>query len=148
MAIQVLPTARTSNRRCPYHRLVTELFLGAARLADYRGAPLPRACVERLVDDGRFLAAVAATRRPHAAESGDADDGRLHILSGYGTGRRRTRRHLFGPAGRVLRNAGWAALGRRVDAVGDRVVGLRRCRTSAGDAGDAPTASAIFRRQD
>ncbi len=39
--MQVLPDGADFESSVPYHRLVTELFLGAARLADYRGAPLP-----------------------------------------------------------------------------------------------------------
>ena len=41
MEVQVLPDGADFESSVPYHRLVTELFLGAARLADYRGAPLP-----------------------------------------------------------------------------------------------------------
>jgi hypothetical protein len=40
---------------------------------------------------------------------GDADDGRLHILSGYGTWRPQDARHLFGPAAECFGNAAWAA---------------------------------------
>ncbi len=94
----------------PYHRLVTELFLGAARLADYRGAPLPPGMRDRLRDMVAFLAAV---QRPDGLmpQVGDADDGRLHILSGYGTWQPQDGRHLFGPAACLLGNHEWIARG-------------------------------------
>ena len=48
MDVQVLPDGADYESSVPYHRLVTELFLGAARLADIAGAPLPPALLERL----------------------------------------------------------------------------------------------------
>ena len=84
MDVQVLPDGADYESSVPYHRLVTELFLGAARLADFKGAPLPPSVRDRLRSMVDFLAAV---QRPDGLmpQVGDADDGRLHILSGYGS---------------------------------------------------------------
>jgi len=92
----------------PYHRLVTELFLGAARLADFRSEPLSEGFRAKLTAMVEFL---AGTLRPDGLMSqvGDADDGRLHILSGYGTWNPQDGRHLFGPAARVLCEPRWLA---------------------------------------
>src|SRR5262249_47234580 len=40
MEVQVLPDGADYESSIPYHRLVAELFLGAARLGDHQGAPL------------------------------------------------------------------------------------------------------------
>jgi hypothetical protein len=110
MAIQIQEDGSDFESSVPYHRLVTELFLGAARLADYRGAPLPADMRRRLITMVEFFAAV---QRPDGLmpQIGDADDGRLHILSGYGTVRPQDGRHLLGPAGRLLGKPEWIALG-------------------------------------
>ncbi len=66
---------------------------------------------------------------------GDADDGRLHILSGYGSWGRRMRRHLFGPAAFVLDRPRWLATG---GAAGRR----EACWWGFAQALDAPDATA------
>jgi hypothetical protein len=110
MKTQVLPDGADFESSVPYHRLVTELFLAAARLADYTGAPLPPDTRPRLRAMVDFLAAV---QRPDGLmpQVGDADDGRLHVLSGYGTAQPQDGRHLFGPAAHFLGRREWLALG-------------------------------------
>jgi hypothetical protein len=110
MKLQILADGADFESSIPYHRLITELFLGAARLADYRGAPLPPGMRSRLRDMVAFLAAV---QRPDGLmpQVGDADDGRLHILSGYGAWRPQDGRHLFGPAACFLGNREWTSQG-------------------------------------
>jgi len=110
MAAQVLPDGADFESSVPYHRLVTELFLAASRLADYVGAPLAPVIRTRLSTMVDFLAAV---QRPDGLmpQVGDADDGRLHILSGYGTAQPQDGRHLFGPAAGVLGNLVWTSHG-------------------------------------
>jgi hypothetical protein len=110
MDVQVLPDGADYESSIPYHRLVTELFLGAARLADHLGAPLSPACRARLRD---MFAYLAATTRPDGLmpQAGDADDGRLHILEGYGITSPQDARHLFGPAAAMFGEAEWRALG-------------------------------------
>lgn len=110
MAVQVLPDGADYESSVPYHRLVTELFLGAARVADYAGEPLPPFMLERLRGMIDFMSSVL---RPDGLmpQVGDADDGRLHVLSGYGVRPARDPRHLFVPAACLLGNAEWTALG-------------------------------------
>ncbi|MEP7309730.1 MAG: alginate lyase family protein [Acidobacteriota bacterium] len=107
--VQVLPDGADFESSVPYHRLVTELFLGAARLAEYRGRPLPPALIGRVETMVDFLANVL---RPDGLmpQVGDADDGRLHILSGYGSRPPQDPRHLFGPAACFFRSDRWARL--------------------------------------
>jgi hypothetical protein len=60
-------------------------------------------CLETMID---FLLGVM---RPDGLmpQVGDADDGRLHILSAYGSWRPQDARHLFGPAARMFDNRDW-----------------------------------------
>lgn len=104
--VQVLSDGADYESSIPYHRLVTELFLGAARLADFRKQPLSdnyRLRLKTMVD---YMAAVL---RPDGLmpQVGDADDGRLHIFSRYGTGFTQDPRHLFGPAALTLGEPAW-----------------------------------------
>lgn len=110
MAVQVLPDGADYESSVPYHRLVTELFLGAARVADYGGEPLPPFMLERLRGMIDFMSSVL---RPDGLmpQVGDADDGRLHVLSGYGVRLPQDPRHLFVPAAYLLGHAEWIALG-------------------------------------
>jgi hypothetical protein len=110
MQVQVLADGADFESSVPYHRLMIELFLGAVRLADYKGAPLPPGMRSRLRDMVAFLAAV---QRPDGLmpQVGDADDGRLHILSGYGAWHPQDGRHLFGPAACFLGHREWASHG-------------------------------------
>ncbi len=107
--VQVLPDGADFESSVPYHRLVTELFLGALRLGDVRSAELSphyRARVRNMV---AYLAAVV---RPDGLmpQVGDADDGRLHVLGGYGTSTPQDGRHVFGPAGAMYDEPGWTCL--------------------------------------
>jgi hypothetical protein len=110
MKVQVLADGADFESSVPYHRLMIELFLGAARLADYSGAPLPPGMRDRLRQMVDFFAAV---QRPDGLmpQIGDADDGRLHILSGYGTAPPQDGRHLFGPAACFLGRHEWTTRG-------------------------------------
>jgi hypothetical protein len=106
MAVQILPDGADYESSVPYHRLVTELFMGAARVAGFAGQPLPKGLVDRLKTMVDFFHAVV---RPDGLmpQVGDADDGRLHILSGYGSWMPQDGRHLFGPAACLFENPGW-----------------------------------------
>ena len=107
--MQVLPDGADYESSIPYHRLVAELFLGAARLADYQGAPLSAGYRARVHDMVAYLAAVT---RPDGLmpQVGDADDGRLHVFDGYGTTSPQDGRHLFGPASAMFDEPAWRAL--------------------------------------
>ncbi|MDZ4730693.1 MAG: alginate lyase family protein [Xanthomonadales bacterium] len=106
MQVQVLDDGADYESSIPYHRLVTELFLGAARLADFRSQPLSDGYRTRLKSMVSFMAAVL---RPDGLmpQVGDADDGRLHIFSSYGNWNPQDPRHLFGPAALTLNEPGW-----------------------------------------
>jgi glycosyltransferase involved in cell wall biosynthesis/ubiquinone/menaquinone biosynthesis C-methylase UbiE len=101
IGVQVLDDGADYESSVPYHRLVCELFLAAARLAHYRDtrlSPSYDAKLAKMVDfhfamlrpDGRMVSV------------GDGDDGRLHIFTDYGTWDRRDGRHLLAPAAHVL----------------------------------------------
>jgi uncharacterized heparinase superfamily protein len=104
--VQVLPDGADYESSVPYHRLVAELFLGAARLADSRGRPFPNLFLDRLRSMIDFLVSVM---RPDGLmpQVGDADDGRLHILTQYGTWNPQDARHLLGPAACMFDHPGW-----------------------------------------
>ena len=109
MVVQVLPDGADYESSIPYHRLVAELFLGAARLADHQGRPLSAAYRARARQMIEYLAAVT---RPDGLmpQVGDADDGRLHVFDGYGTASPQDGRHLFGPASAMFDEPAWLAL--------------------------------------
>ena len=115
MSVQVLPDGADYESSIPYHRLVAELFLGALRLCDARGDPMPDAFRSRVRGMIEYLAAVT---RPDGLmpQIGDADDGRLHIFEGYGETTPQDARHLIGAAGAVFDEPGWRALGGRAGA--------------------------------
>jgi hypothetical protein len=110
MDVQVLPDGADYESSIPYHRLVAELFLGAARLADHLGSPMPETYRTRVRSMVAFLADVT---RPDGLmpQIGDADDGRLHILGGYAAASPQDGRHLFGPAASMFAEPSWLALG-------------------------------------
>ncbi|MCU1385401.1 MAG: hypothetical protein JWL71_4098 [Acidobacteria bacterium] len=107
--VQVLPDGADFESSIPYHRLVAELFLGCQRLADHQQAPLSPHYQERV---RAMIAYLAAVQRPDGLmpQVGDADDGRLHVLSGYGTTTPQDARHLFGPASAMFGEPAWAAI--------------------------------------
>ncbi|HEY9611810.1 alginate lyase family protein [Allocoleopsis sp.] len=104
--VQVLDDGADYESSVPYHRLVTELFLGAARLARFRGEPLSEAYCDRLYKMVNFLVGVM---RPDGLmpQVGDADDGRLHIFTDYGTWQPQDARHLLAPAAFLLNEPAW-----------------------------------------
>jgi len=101
MERQVHPDGGDYESSLPYHRLVTEIFLAAALLCRRRGLALPEAYLARL---GRMLEFVRWYTKPNglAPQVGDADDGRLHILAGYGGWDPRDHRHLLAAGGAFL----------------------------------------------
>lgn len=108
--VQVLPDGADFESSVPYHRLVTEIFLGCARLAEFQGEPLSAHYRSRVRDMVGYLAAVT---RPDGLmpQVGDADDGRLHVLSGHGVPWPQDGRHVFGPASVMFDEPAWACLG-------------------------------------
>lgn len=110
IAVQVLADGADFESSVPYHRLVAELFLGAARLADARGEPLSDHYRSRVRDMAAYLADVT---RPDGLmpQSGDADDGRLHVCGGAGTASPQDGRHLLGPAAAMFGRPDWMTIG-------------------------------------
>jgi uncharacterized heparinase superfamily protein len=108
--VQVLSDGADFESSVPYHRLVAELFLGSARLAESQGKPLSAHYRERVRDMVTYLATVL---RPDGLmpQVGDADDGRLHVLGGYGSTSPQDGRHLFGPASAMFSEPAWASVG-------------------------------------
>ncbi len=106
MRVQVLADGVDYESSIPYHRLVAELFMGAARLAELDGAPLSAFYRDRL---RLMIEAHVALLRPDGLmpQVGDADDGRLHILTDYGTWQPQEGRHLAGPAAAMFAEPLW-----------------------------------------
>lgn len=106
MRVQVLEDGADYESSIPYHRLVAELFLSGARLAQLEGTALSPAYLSRLRQMFDFLATVA---RPDGLmpQVGDADDGRLHIFTDYGTWRPQDGRHVLGPAAFIFNEPAW-----------------------------------------
>lgn len=110
MRVQILEDGVDYESSIPYHRLVAELFMGAARLAVVEGAPLSAFYRGRLHQMLDFHHAIT---RPDGLmpQVGDADDGRLHIFTDYGMWRPQDGRHLLGPAAVMFDEPGWLATG-------------------------------------
>jgi len=106
---QVLPDGVDYESSIPYHRLVTEMFLSAALLCCHHGMTLPPAFLARLA---RMVEFVQAYTKPNglAPQVGDADDGRLHILSGYGIVDQRDHRHLLALGALLFEREDWWTL--------------------------------------
>ena len=108
---QVLADGMHYESSLSYHRLVTEMFLSSAMLCRHHGVELPPAFYDRLA---KMCECVGGYTKPNglAPQIGDGDNGRLHILSGYGHTDVRDHRHLLA-AGAVLfdRADWWAASG-------------------------------------
>jgi hypothetical protein len=110
IVVQILPDGADFESSVPYHRLVSELFLGCWRLAQLQGRPLSQAYRGRLADMVDYLAGV---QRPDGLMPvfGDADDGRLHIFTDYGSWNPQDGRHIFAPASATLEEDRWQGLG-------------------------------------
>jgi hypothetical protein len=106
MSVQVLPDGADFESSMAYHRLVTELFLGAACVGAVAGKPFSANFHDRLRDMVEFQ---FATLRPDGCmpQIGDADDGRLHILTDYGSWSPQDAQHLLGAAAGVLSEPRW-----------------------------------------
>lgn len=100
----------------PYHRLVTEILLSAYAISLHAGRPLSAAYRDRLM---AALRLVRVVRQPggRMPQVGDADNGRAHILTGYGRWSPERIDHLLAAGARVLNCAELAADLDDVDAV-------------------------------
>jgi Heparinase II/III-like protein/Heparinase II/III N-terminus len=91
---QVYPDGVNYESSTSYHRLVLELFTSAALLCRLNNIGLPETFWARLEKMYSFILYV---NRPDGKvpQVGDADDGRLHILSDYGRWDRADHRYLL-----------------------------------------------------
>ncbi|MBI4003142.1 MAG: alginate lyase family protein, partial [Nitrospira defluvii] len=106
---QVLPDGVHYESSLSYHRLVTEMFLSSAALCRQHGIELPGAFHTRLAKMCDF---VLGYTKPNglAPQIGDGDNGRLHILTGYGRVDVRDHRHLLAVGGLFYDRADWLAV--------------------------------------
>lgn len=109
MIVQVQADGSDFESSVPYHRLVTELFLGCARVAQVHGPLFSSDFYDRL---RRMIGFLLGVLRPDGLmpQIGDADDGRLHVFEGMGQWSPQNPMHVFAPAAYVLGEASWAAL--------------------------------------
>lgn len=100
MERQVLADGLHFESSVSYHRLVAECFLSSAALCRHHAVDLPSEFHHRLE---KMCEVAAGYTKPNglAPQIGDGDNGRLHILTGYGHRDVRDHRHLLG-LGRVL----------------------------------------------
>lgn len=105
---QVLPDGADYESSIPYHRLVTEMFLSAALLSRRCGIALSPAFLNRL---SRMVEFTIAYTKPNGLtpQIGDGDDGRLHVLTGYGTVDVRDHRHLIAAGASLFTRDDWYA---------------------------------------
>jgi len=106
---QVLGDGFNYESSLAYHRLATEMFASAALLARHHGRPFDRAFLNRLE---AMVDCTAAYTKPNglAPQAGDGDDGRLHILSGYGGVDPRDHRHILALGACLFDRDDWRAL--------------------------------------
>ncbi len=109
IVVQIHDEGADFESAIPYHRLVAELFLASARLAQWQGRPLSDTFHERL---GTMIALLVGVQRPDGLMPviGDADDGRYHIMTDYCRWNRQDARHIYAPAALTLNRPGWLAL--------------------------------------
>ena len=105
---QVLPDGVHYESSLSYHRLVTEMFLSSAVLCRRHGVELPQAFYDRLA---KMCAFVEGYTKPNglAPQVGDGDNGRLHVLTGYGLCDIRDHRHLLAVGGVFFDREDWLA---------------------------------------
>lgn len=105
MQSQVLADGVSYESSVAYHRLVAEMFFSSAILARHHGRSFGAPFDARL----RAMAAfVAAYTKPNglAPQIGDTDDGRLHVLSGYGAAHA-DHRHVLALAAHYFAEPAW-----------------------------------------
>jgi len=95
MERQVLADGLHFESSVSYHRLVAECFLSSAALCRHHAVDLPSEFHHRLE---KMCEVAAGYTKPNglAPQIGDGDNGRLHILTGYGHRDVRDHRHLLG----------------------------------------------------
>lgn len=105
---QVLADGLHFESSVSYHRLVTECFLSSAALCRRHGVELPTRFHHRLE---KMCEVVEGYTKPNglAPQIGDGDNGRLHMLTGYGHRDVRDHRHLLGLGAWYFNREAWRA---------------------------------------
>ena len=103
---QVLADGVHYESSISYHRLVCEMFLSSALLCRRHGIPLSDSFHRKLRSMCEF---VTAYTKPNglAPQVGDGDNGRLHLLTGYGTVDPRDHRHLLAAGAALYEHDEW-----------------------------------------
>jgi hypothetical protein len=118
MERQVLSDGVHYESSISYHRLVCEMFLSSALLCRHHAVPLSDAFHRKLRLMCEF---VSAYTKPNglAPQVGDGDNGRLHVLTGYGSVDPRDHRHLLAVGAALYDHDEWwgHAGHRRVEAL-------------------------------
>lgn len=106
ISVQILDDGADFESSLPYHRLVTELFLGAARLGQHRKDAFSDGYHAKLCLMVEYLVSML---RPDGLmpQFGDADDGRLHIMSDCLGWNPQDPRHILAPAAQILQQPQW-----------------------------------------
>jgi hypothetical protein len=101
IASQIHPDGGSFESSVPYQRLVVEMFLSAYAISAWHGRPFSRAYRGRLIASLSFIRAL---RQPggRMPQVGDCDNGRAHILTGYGVWSQESMDHLLAAGARVL----------------------------------------------
>lgn len=103
---QVLDDGADFESSVPYHRLVLELSLSAARLAAFRNTPFSESYHDKLRKMTEFL--IDVMRQDGLMPVvGDTDDGRAHIFTKYGGWNPQDGRHVLAPAAMFLGESDW-----------------------------------------
>jgi len=134
MGEQVYPDGVDYEGSISYHRLVTELFLSATLLGVKNGISFPVSYLERLEKMVEF---VMHYTKPDgmAPQIGDNDDGRLHVLEGYGRQNPADHRHILSVGAALLERSDLADAAGGFDAEAFWLVGEKR-KPGRGKAGD------------
>ncbi|MDD5757816.1 MAG: alginate lyase family protein [Desulfobulbaceae bacterium] len=106
ITVQILEDGADFESSVPYHRLVLELFMGAARQATLLNEPFSEQYHAVL----RKMASFSFdSLRPDGLLPviGDADDGRLHIFTDYGNWNPQGGQQILGPAAFLLNERTW-----------------------------------------
>ncbi|MBA2485331.1 MAG: alginate lyase family protein [Nitrospira sp.] len=136
MERQVLPDGVHYESSLSYHRLVTEMFLSSAVLCRRQGVELPPPFYNRLTKMCDF---VQAYTKPNglAPQIGDGDNGRLHMLTGYGRCDVRDHRHLLAVGGVLFDREDWRAASGSSWVEGLWFAGARQTTWAAASAGES-----------
>lgn len=102
MGYQINPEGTDFEGSIPYHFLVTEMYLSTTIFSEMNGINYPLWYKERLEKMCEFIMFYT---KPNglSPQVGDADDGRLYLLSNFYINEKRDHRHILGIAGEYFK---------------------------------------------